>query len=61
MAEQGEPLLALAALMVSYGAAEVAQGYGFLAVFATAMMIRAHERHHEYHAAIQSCPPMVKG
>ena len=33
----GEPLLALAALLTSYGAAELVGGYGFLAVFACAM------------------------
>ena len=50
MAETGEPLLALAAVLLSYGVAEVAQGYGFLAVFACAMTIRSAERGHDYHA-----------
>ncbi|MDP2772555.1 MAG: cation:proton antiporter, partial [Nocardioides sp.] len=52
LAEQGEPLLALAALLASYGAAEVAGGYGFLAVFACAMAMRASERNHDYHRAM---------
>ena len=34
VAERGESLLALAALITSYGVGEVAGGYGFLAVFA---------------------------
>ncbi len=50
LAETGEPLLALAAVLLSYGVAEVTQGYGFLAVFACAMTLRSAERHHDYHA-----------
>jgi len=49
LAETGEPLLALAAVLVSYGAAQVASGYGFLAVFACAMTLRSMERGHDYH------------
>ena len=49
LAETGEPLLALAAVLLSYGLAEVAHAYGFLAVFACAMTIRSAERGHEYH------------
>lgn len=48
-AETGEPLLALAAILGAYGAAEVAQGYGFLAVFTCAMTLRSLERSSEYH------------
>jgi NhaP-type Na+/H+ or K+/H+ antiporter len=50
LAETGEPLLALAALLLAYGLAEVAHGYGFLAVFACAMAMRSAERGHDYHA-----------
>jgi len=50
LAETGEPLLALAAVLVSYGAAQVASGYGFLAVFVCAMTLRSMERGHDYHA-----------
>lgn len=52
LAEQGEPLLALAALLASYGAAEAVGGYGFLSVFACAMAMRASERSHDYHRAM---------
>ncbi|HLN78111.1 MAG TPA: cation:proton antiporter [Nocardioidaceae bacterium] len=48
-AETGEPLLALAAVLLSYGVAEVLHGYGFLAVFACAMTLRSAERGHQYH------------
>lgn len=52
VAERGESLLALAALVASYGVAEVAHGYGFLAVFVCAMTFRSAERSHDYHAAM---------
>lgn len=52
MAERGESLLALGALVASYGVGEVAGGYGFLSVFACAMTFRSAERAHEYHAAM---------
>lgn len=52
MADRGESLLAVAALVTAYGVAEVAQGYGFLAVFACAMTFRGAERAHDYHAAM---------
>jgi NhaP-type Na+/H+ or K+/H+ antiporter len=52
LAEHGEPLLALAALLTAYGAAELVGGYGFLAVFACAMRVRAAERGHSYQRAM---------
>jgi NhaP-type Na+/H+ or K+/H+ antiporter len=48
LAEQGEPLLALAALATAFGAAELLGGYGFIAVFTCAMAIRNAERSHDY-------------
>ena len=50
LAETGEPLLALAATLLAYGLAEVAGGWGFLAVFACALALRSAERSSEYHA-----------
>ncbi|WP_107774020.1 cation:proton antiporter [Nocardioides sediminis] len=52
LAEHGEPLLALAALLTAYGAAELVGGYGFLAIFACAMRLRASERDHSYQRAM---------
>ncbi len=49
LAEQGEPLLALAALATSFGAAELVGGYGFIAVFCCGMALRNAERSHDYH------------
>lgn len=52
VADRGEPLLAVAALVASYGVGEVAQGYGFLSVFCCALTLRNAERSHCYHRAM---------
>jgi NhaP-type Na+/H+ or K+/H+ antiporter len=52
VAERGESLMALAALVSAYGVGEVLGGYGFLAVFVCAMTFRSGERSHDYHAAM---------
>ncbi|MFD4326748.1 cation:proton antiporter [Nocardioides sp. NPDC058538] len=52
VAERGESLLALAALIGSYGVGEALGGYGFLSVFVCAMAFRSAERSHDYHAAM---------
>lgn len=52
LAEQGEPLLALAALVMTYGASQLLGGYGFLSVFACGMTLRAAERNHDYHRSM---------
>ena len=52
LAERGEPLLALAALLAAYGLAEAVHGYGFLAVFVCGLALRAAERGHHYHRAM---------
>lgn len=52
VAERGESLLALAALVASYGVGEVLGGYGFLSVFVCAISFRSAERSHDYHAAM---------
>lgn len=54
LADAGEPLAALAAIMCSYGLTELAGGYGFLAVFVTAMVLRSSEIGHEYHAEMHA-------
>jgi NhaP-type Na+/H+ or K+/H+ antiporter len=54
LAETGEPLAAVAAVLLAYGAAELAQGYGFLAVFACAMTLRMSERGNDYNAAMHT-------
>ncbi|MFC9970988.1 cation:proton antiporter [Spirillospora sp. NPDC127200] len=52
LAERNEGFVALAATLLAYGVAEVAGGYGFIAVFTTACTIRAAERSHGYHGVL---------
>ncbi|MBM7516792.1 cation:proton antiporter domain-containing protein [Nocardioides nitrophenolicus] len=52
VAERGEALTSLAALLTAYGLAELVGGYGFLGVFACAMTFRSAERSHDYHVAL---------
>ncbi|WP_104106079.1 cation:proton antiporter [Nocardioides sp. 616] len=54
MAERGESLLAVAALVASYGVTEVVGGYGFLGVFTCALTFRSAERGHDYHLAMHN-------
>jgi NhaP-type Na+/H+ or K+/H+ antiporter len=49
LAEHGEGFVAIACTFLAYGLTELAQGYGFLAVFVCACVIRAGERSHGYH------------
>jgi NhaP-type Na+/H+ or K+/H+ antiporter len=41
--------VALAVTLTSYGVTELLHGYGFLAVFVAAVVLRSRERKHEYH------------
>lgn len=52
LARMTEGLIALAATLVSYGLTELAQGYGFIAVFVTAVTIREFERSHDFHREV---------
>lgn len=45
----GDGLIALAATLIAYALTEMVQGYGFLAVFICAVVIRGFERDHEFH------------
>jgi NhaP-type Na+/H+ or K+/H+ antiporter len=52
LTEQAEGFVALAATFLAYGAAELAEGYGFVAVFVCACTIRQQEREHGYHRVL---------
>ncbi len=52
LAEHAEGFVALAATFLAYGAAELVEGYGFVAVFVCACTIRAGERSHGYHRVL---------
>lgn len=49
LAHSREGLVALAVTLIAYTAAELANGYGFIAVFVAALAVRDFERDHEYH------------
>jgi NhaP-type Na+/H+ or K+/H+ antiporter len=51
-AETAEALVALAAVALAYGLAESLNGYGFVAVFVAAVVLRADERNHEFHGVM---------
>ncbi len=50
--ESAEGFVALGATLAVYGLTELVGGYGFLAVFVAALVIRDYERTHEYHAVL---------
>jgi NhaP-type Na+/H+ or K+/H+ antiporter len=52
--EKSEGFVAIAATFVAYGAAELANGYGFIAVFVCACTLRSAEREHGYHAVLHT-------
>lgn len=54
LAEHGEGFVALASTFAAYGAAEMIEGYGFLAVFVCACTLRASESAHGYHKVLHS-------
>ena len=52
LARTAEGLIALAVTLLSFAAAELAQGYGFIAVFVAALALREYERGHEFHTVL---------
>ncbi|MCU1565701.1 MAG: cation transporter [Pseudarthrobacter sp.] len=54
LSNHSEGFVALAATFLAYGVTELAEGYGFIAVFVCAVTIRAAERTHGYHRILHS-------
>lgn len=54
LGETREGLVALGTTLLSYGLTELAAGYGFLAVFVTALELRRYESAHEYHLLLHA-------
>lgn len=52
LARTGQGFVSVGATLLVYGVAEVAHGYGFLAVFVAAVTIRHYELDHEYHEVL---------
>ncbi len=53
-------LVAIGATLVAYASAEVCHGYGFLAVFVAALVLRDTERNHEYHEALHDFSEQIE-
>lgn len=60
LTERAEGFVALAATFLAYGVAELAEGYGFVAVFVCACAIRDAERHHEFHGVLHKFVEQVE-
>ena len=56
----GDGLVAIGATLVAYACTEVFQGYGFLAVFVTGLVLRDTERDHEYHEALHDFAEQIE-
>jgi NhaP-type Na+/H+ or K+/H+ antiporter len=52
LTERAEGFVAIAATFLAYGVTELAEGYGFVAVFVCACAIRGSERQHGYHGVL---------
>jgi NhaP-type Na+/H+ or K+/H+ antiporter len=53
-------LVAIGATFMAYACAEIFHGYGFLAVFVAALVLRDAERHHEYHEALHDFSEQIE-
>lgn len=60
LARTRDGMIALAVTFVAYGLTEMIQGYGFLAVFVTALALRHAHRHHEFHDNMHSLTEQVE-
>ena len=60
MARSSDGLAALAITLFVYGVTELLHGYGFLAVFVAALVIRHYERTHEYHGVLNQFADQVE-
>lgn len=60
LSEKSDGFVALAATFIAYGAAELAEGYGFIAVFVCGCTIRMAEREHGYHGVLHTFVEQVE-
>ncbi|HEY4547804.1 MAG TPA: cation:proton antiporter [Pedomonas sp.] len=60
LAKTGDGLIAISATLVSYGLTEIVNCYGFLAVFITALTLRAAERNHDFHHEMHNLTEQVE-
>jgi NhaP-type Na+/H+ or K+/H+ antiporter len=60
LADTGDGLVAVAGTFLTYGVTELAEGYGFLAVFVAAQVLRSYERDHEFNEVIHDFSEQVE-
>ncbi len=60
LAETPQGFVAIAGTLLAYGATELVQGYGFLAVFVAAVVLRGTERNHEFHADLHAFAEQIE-
>jgi len=60
LADRTGGFVALAATFLAYGVAELAEGYGFVAVFVCACTLRSAERSHRYHQVLHTFVEQVE-
>jgi NhaP-type Na+/H+ or K+/H+ antiporter len=54
LADTPQGFVAVGATLLAYGATELLHGYGFLAVFVAAVVIRGSERNHEFQSELHA-------
>lgn len=54
LAETRQGFVAVGATLLAYGATEIVSGYGFLAVFVAAVVLRGSERQHVFHGELHT-------
>ncbi|HEY0013044.1 MAG TPA: cation:proton antiporter [Allosphingosinicella sp.] len=52
LADTGSGVLALAGVLLCYGATELVEGYGFIAAFVAGLVLRRAEAQHEFHGTL---------
>ena len=60
LSRAGDGFAALGMTFISYGAAEVAHSYGFVAVFVTALALRGAEPDHDYHVRLHDFAEQIE-
>lgn len=60
LAETPQGFVAIAGTLLAYGATELVHGYGFLAVFVAAVVLRGTERNHEFHADLHAFAEQIE-
>ena len=60
LAKTGDGLIALSATLVAYGLTEIIHGYGFLAVFVTAVAFRHAHREHDFQVQMHEITEQIE-